>query len=156
MERGDVMVSRLAEILDEMFLKEEAEESMFVCLECIGDTWLKGRPSKRVMPQACASCETSTLKALTSKTIAETIKDKLSNHFAIDYGLYPGNEMTLSEIVGRAIRCESEAVCNAVAERLIDLDADEEHFYFQGQEYCPASGRFESKEHERQIGRAHF
>lgn len=139
----------LADIWHEIQLNEEAEESMFVCLACIGDTWLKGRPSKRAMPRVCASCGTSTLAALTSKTIAETIKNKLDDHFAIDYGLYPGYEMTLSQIIGRAIRCESEAVCNAVAERLIDPDADEEHFYFHGQEYCPASSRFESEEHER-------
>ncbi|WP_092224311.1 RES family NAD+ phosphorylase [Pseudomonas sp. NFACC08-1] len=143
------MVSLLADIFHEILLEEEAEESMFVCLACIGDTWLKGRPSKRAMPRVCASCGTSTLEALTSKTIAETIKNKLSDHFAIDYGLYPGYEMTLSQIIGHAIRSESEAVCDAVAERLIDPDADEEHFYFHGQEYCRASSRFESEEQER-------
>jgi hypothetical protein len=143
------MVSRLTEIMHDILLKEEAEESMFVCLPCIGDTWLKGRPSKRAMPRTCAACGTSTLVALTSRTIAETIKDKLSDHFAIDFGLYPGYEMTLSQIIGHAIHSESEAVCNAVAERLIDTDADEEQFYFHGQEYCRASSRFESEEHER-------
>ncbi|HDS1693036.1 TPA: hypothetical protein QEM72_003583, partial [Pseudomonas putida] len=126
----------LDNILHEILAKEDAEEPMFVCVTCIGDTWLKKQASRRSQEQLCSCCGRSVLEALTSSKIASTIKRHLSDHFAIDHGLHPGYEMGLSRIIGIAIRCESEAVCNAVAERLIDTDADEEDFYFNGQEYC--------------------
>ncbi|MFF7108847.1 RES family NAD+ phosphorylase [Pseudomonas sichuanensis] len=139
----------LDNIWQEILAEEDAEEPMFVCVACIGDTWLKQRASRRSQAQLCACCGASVGEALTSKKIAETIKKHLPDHFAIDYGLHPGYEMGLSRIIGLAIRCESKAVCNAVAARLVDLDADEEDFYFDGQEYCWASSPFESEEHER-------
>lgn len=139
----------LDKIWHEILTKEDAEEPMFVCVACIGDTWLKKQASKRSEEQLCSCCGSSVLEALTSRKIADTIKKHLSEHFAIDHGLHPGYEMGLSRIIGIAIRCESEAVCNAVAERLIDPDADEEDFYFNGQEYCRVSSPFESEEHER-------
>lgn len=139
----------LDEIWHEVLTEEDAEEPMFVCVACIGDTWLKKKASKRSEAQLCACCGISVLEALTSRKIADTIKKHLSEHFAIDYGLHPGYEMGLSRIIGLAIRCESDAVCNAVAERLIDPDANEKDFYFYGQGYCWVSSPFESEEHER-------
>lgn len=144
------MVSEiLRQICHDTLLEEEAGESMFVCLPCIGDSWLKERSSQRAVPRVCSSCGTSTMAALTATKIAETIKDKLLEHFSIDPGLYPGYEMTLSQIIGFAIRCDSQAVCDAVAERLVDRDADEGSFYFHGQEYCRTPSQFESEEAKR-------
>ena len=133
----------------EILLEEEADESTFVCLECIGDSWLKRRPAKRAVPRPCAGCGTEVSEALMSKDIAKWIKPHLPNHFTIDDGLYPGYGMTLTEVVGLGIRCESPTVCSAVAEKLIDPDVDEEQFYFHGHEYCQAFSRFESEEQER-------
>lgn len=139
----------LDNIWQEILIQEDAEEPMFVCVACIGDTWLKQLSSRRSQAHLCARCGKSVVEALTSSKIADTIKKHLSDHFAIDYGLHPGYEMGLSRIVGLAIQCDSKAVCDAVAGRLIDPDADEEDFYFDGQEYCWASSPFESEEHER-------
>ncbi|MBV1810090.1 RES family NAD+ phosphorylase [Pseudomonas viridiflava] len=139
----------LEDIVHEMLLKEEAEESIFVCLACIDDTWLKKRPSKCVMEQTCASCGVPVTEALTSKVIVEGIKRHLPDHFAVDDDLYPGRGMTLSQIVGIAIKCNSESVCNAVAKGLVEPNADEGSFYFDGQDYCRKSSRFESVEDKR-------
>ena len=63
--------------------------------------------------------------------------------------LYPGYELTLNDVVGHAIRCSSEAVRRAVAACLEDPEADEEDFYWPGQEYSRRSSPFESEDHER-------
>ncbi|WP_192564466.1 RES family NAD+ phosphorylase [Pseudomonas gozinkensis] len=84
-----------------------------------------------------------------SKDIVRCIKPFLSDHFIIDDGLFSGYGLTLSQVVGLAIRCESEVVCDALAEKMADPDVDEKHFYFYGQEYCQTFSRFESEEQER-------
>lgn len=125
---------------------EEARETAFVCLDCIKDKWFKNQSSEREMAQICAGCGRKTMKALGSKSIADTIRYKIMEHFVIADGLCPGDELSLSAIVGLAIRCNSAAVCESVAQRLIDTDSDEDAFYYEGQEYRRAPNRFESEE----------
>ena len=143
------MVSRVKEILETTFLEAENSEPIFVCLDCVTDSWLKGLASNLILERICACCEKPTLKAQTPAKIANTIREHLPNHFIVDYGLHPGYEMSLADVVGRAIRCSNLTICAAVAELLVDPNAGEEDFYFAEQEYCWSPGRFESEEHER-------
>jgi hypothetical protein len=47
--------------------------------------------------------------------------------------------MTLSEIVGKAIRCDYKPVCDAIALELSDPDSDEDDFYWHGMGKCIAT-----------------
>lgn len=86
---------------------------------------------------------------MTTAKLAELIANVLPEHFEIDYGLFPGYEMTLDDIVGKIIGSDSNVVRRAVAELLEDENAGEEDFYFLGQEYMRAQSSFDSEEHER-------
>ncbi len=100
----------------EILLEEEADESTFVCLECIGDSWLKRRPAKRAVPRPCAGCGTEVSEALMSKDIAKWIKPHLPNHFTLMMAYTQAYGMTLTEVVGLGIPLRSPTVCSAVAE----------------------------------------
>ncbi len=130
-------------------LKMEDDESFFVCLECVGDPMLRMSPAALKSERVCAACTQPTRRGLSPKRIARFIHKHLQTHFILDYGLYPGHEMTLADVVNIAIRCDNTLICEAIAEHLVDVDADEEDFYWPGQEYCWAPGPFESEEHER-------
>ncbi|KTS78212.1 hypothetical protein NS274_07750 [Pseudomonas oryzihabitans] len=69
--------------------------------------------------------------------------------FQVDHGLYPGYEMSLTKIIGIAIETESDVICQTVADCLIDPNATEDDFYFEGQDYCRADFPFDSEEHAR-------
>ena len=119
---------------------------MFVCIECFRDDWLRARASSLIQPRQCAACRKTVEKAQTPSKIADIVRKSLQSYFIVDYGLHPGYEMSLRDVIGSAIGCDSAEVCSAVAELLVDPDADEDEFYFDGQEYCRAPSRFESEE----------
>ncbi|WP_172670427.1 RES family NAD+ phosphorylase [Chromobacterium subtsugae] len=106
----------------------------------------------------CSACGKRTLSALTPKRIAQFIREHLPKHFQPDHGLYPGYELTLDDVVGRTIGCRSEAVRRAVSACLEDPNAEDENFYWPGQEYCRTPSPFESEDHERwyAIGPWHY
>jgi len=131
------------------FLDMEDNEPMFVCLECLGDPMLRMSKVALMSERICAACGQPTRKALTPKRIAHFIGKYLPTHFMVDYGLHPGYEMTLADVVNIAIRCDNALIGEAIAQHLIEADADEEGFYWPGQEYCWAPSPFESEEHER-------
>ncbi|MDT0136434.1 RES family NAD+ phosphorylase [Acidovorax sp. PRC11] len=110
---------------------------------------IKGLNGALQAERVCGACGEVTLNALTPERIARFIRKHLPEHFRIDHGLYPGHELTLDDVVGSAIGCSSESVRRAISEHLEDANADEEDFYWPGQEYCRAPSPFESKDHER-------
>ncbi|WP_434653871.1 RES domain-containing protein [Chromobacterium violaceum] len=97
----------------------------------------------------CSACGKRTWSALTPKRIAQFIREHLPKHFQPDHGLYPGYELTLDDVVGCTIGCRSETVRRAVSACLEDPNAEDEHFYWPGQEYCRTPSPFESEDHER-------
>lgn len=131
----------------------EDNESIFVCLECVGDPMLRMSPAALMSERICAGCSQPTRRGLSPKRIANFIREYLQTHFMVDYGLHPGYEMTLADVVNIAIRCDNTLIGEAIAEHLVDVDVDvdvdEEDFYWPGQEYCWAPSPFESEEHER-------
>jgi hypothetical protein len=133
----------------EGFLEGEKTEATYICLECFKDEWLRGRAEPLMEPRSCAVCGDVVTKAQTPSKIASIVREPLQKHFIIDYGLYPGYEMTLTQVIERTIGCSSAEICNAVAQLLVESDAEEEDFYFEGQEYSWAPSPFESEEHCR-------
>lgn len=109
---------------------------------------LKGLSSGLQVERVCATFGKTTRHALTPERIAGFIREHLPEHFELDHGLYPGYELTLED-VSRAIGCSSKSDRGAVAARLEDPEADEEDFYWAGQEYCRKPSPFESEDHER-------
>ena len=99
--------------------------------------------------RVCSACNNTVTSALTPKRIARFIREHLPTHFEPDHGLYPGYELTLDDVVGIAIGCSSETVRRAVSECLENHNANDEDFYWPGQEYCRVPSPFESEDHER-------
>ncbi|AUO22878.1 RES family NAD+ phosphorylase [Pseudomonas sp. NC02] len=139
----------MREIFLDAFLEGEKTEATYICLECFKDDWLKGRADSLMEPRSCAVCGSVVSKAQTPSKIASIIRGPLQKHFNVDYGLYPGYEMSLNEVIGITIGCPSVEICNAIAQRLVNPDADDEDFYSVGQEYCRAPSPFESDDHCR-------
>ena len=143
------MTRSAKQVARQAFLDLENAESMWVCQDCLGDYMLKGLGGGLQVERTCSACGKVTLNALTPARIAGFIREDLPEHFELDHGLYPGYELTLEDVVGQAIRCDSDAVRRAVAACLEDPRADEEDFYWPGQEYSRKSSPFESEDHER-------
>lgn len=140
---------RIKHPLQQELLDVEDHQVMFVCQDCIGDPMLKGLKSFPASEKTCASCGQITRRVLTHHRVAQFIREHLPKHFIIDYGLYEGHEMSLAEVVGVAVRCDNPLVCEAIAADMVSPGADEEDFYWPGQEYCFAPSPFDSEEHER-------
>lgn len=132
-----------------MAASETLPETTWVCQACLADQTLKAMNCDLEEVRVCNVCAGTTRSALTAATIARLIAEILPEHFEIDYQLHPGYEMTLDEIVGRAIGSDSEVIRRAVAEALEDENAGEEDFYWPGQEYMRAQSPFDSEDHER-------
>ncbi len=143
------MSGRGRKLFQQAFLDMEDAGRMWVCHDCLSDYMLKGLNGALQVEQACSACGKLTLNALTPERIARFIRKHLPEHFRVDHGLHPGYELTLDDVVGSAIGCSSEAVRRAISAHLEDATADEEDFYWPGQEYCRAPSPFESEDHER-------
>lgn len=139
----------LKELFQSFLLKEEDAERFYICLECVKDDTLRARADSLIKPRECFACGAVVDKAQKPEKIAEIIRRSLSNFFTTDCSAYPNHTMSLSQIIGRAIRCDSQVVCDKVSEFLVSAEASEEDFYFDGQEYCLAPSKFESEEHRR-------
>jgi hypothetical protein len=144
-----VVSSTLAEHLKRYALEAEDSEPAFVCLECFNDSWLKARADTLIQPRGCAFCGTTVERAQTPAKIAEIISEPLMKNFIIEGGGFPGYEMSLAKIISRGIGSDCVELCQAVADLLVDPNADEEDFYFYGQEYCVDPGPFQSEEENR-------
>lgn len=136
-------------ILPQLFLEAERAKPMWVCQDCLTDEMLKAMKPSLLEERRCSSCGGLSRSALTPERIANFIREYLPVHFQVDDGRYPGYELTLESIIKAATGCNSEAVCLAIAERLEDQSADEDSFYWPGQEYCGARDPFDSEEHEK-------
>ena len=137
-------------LLAEFGLELEDGQEMFVCLDCLGDAMFRQfLNTDLIAERTCAACGKPTRHAVTPERIASFIGEYLPKHFTVDHGLYPGYELNLAEVVGKAILCSSDSVCKAIAAHLVAPEADEDDFYWEGQEYSRKSGPFESEEHER-------
>ncbi|KQZ81129.1 RES family NAD+ phosphorylase [Pseudomonas sp. Root562] len=123
--------------------------TMFICLECIGDPMLKGFKSLPEFEVTCTACNCLTRQAVTPARIARFIRKHLPTHFSVDDGLYDGCEMSLAEVVSRAIRCDNLLACKAIAHKMVSPRAHEDDFYWQGQVYCVKRNPFDDAEHER-------
>lgn len=110
---------------------------------------LKNLNGALLQDRVCCACGKTTQNALTPERIARFIRKDLPKHFQLDYGLYPGYELKLDDVVGCAIGCSSEVVQRAVSVYLENANADDEDFYCPGQEYSRIPSPFESKDHER-------
>lgn len=130
------------------FLESESAEALWICQDCLGDYMLKRLVADLIEDRHCVQCGLKRKNALAPRRIADFIRRDLQKHFVIDEGLYPGQELALEHIVGQAIGCKSAALNTAVAALLVKAEADEDDFYFSGQEYRRASSPFESEEHE--------
>ncbi|WP_446437528.1 RES family NAD+ phosphorylase [Pseudomonas sp. 910_23] len=131
------------------FLEAEKIEATYICMECLADEWLRNKAASLMEPRACAICGSFVDKAQTPSKIASIIREPLQKHFIVDYGLHPGYEMSLSEVIQKTIGCPSVEICNSIAQKLVILDADDEEFYAEGQEYSRAPSPFESEDHCR-------
>lgn len=143
------MSGRGKQLLQQAFLDVENAERAWVCQDCLGDYMLKGLNGALQVERICGACGKSTRTALAPERIARFIRKHLPEHFCVDHGLHPGYELTLDDVVGSAIGCSSETVRRAISAHLEDADANEEDFYWPGQEYCRAPSPFESEDHER-------
>jgi len=139
----------MKELFRQSFLDAERAETIWVCQGCLNDTTLKMLQCELSEERVCSACSNVTKNALTPGRIARFIREYLPQHFELDYGLHPGYEMTLDEVVGQAIGCRVEAISKAVAACLEDANASEDGFFFPGQEYRRIANHFESEDHER-------
>lgn len=133
----------------EISLEVENAKKMWVCQQCLGDTMLKQLSAQTLADRTCIACGHPKRNALTPERIASFIREYMPEHFIVDDGRFPGYEMSLADIVSRAIRCNTPDVCSAIAEQLVDTRANENDFYWLGQVYCAKPRPFESDEHER-------
>lgn len=131
------------------FLDTESDEPMWVCQACLNDYILKNLNGALHEERVCCACGKMTRSALTPERIARFIQEHLPKHFQPDHGLYPGYELTLDDVVGCTIGCSSETLRRAVSACLEDPNADDDDFYWPGQEYCLTPSPFQSEDHER-------
>ncbi|MFJ2984875.1 MULTISPECIES: RES family NAD+ phosphorylase [unclassified Pseudomonas] len=148
-EMMDMISRRGKESFQRFLLEAEDREKFYVCLNCIKDDWLRSRADHLIKSRECFVCGALVDRAQRPEKVAEIIKKALHNFFTIDCSAFPNHTMTLSEIVGRAIRCKSKVACDKISELLVSADATEEDFYFFGQEYLLAPNKFDSEEHQR-------
>lgn len=133
----------------QFLLEKEESQPMYVCQSCLDDYMLKSLECALQAERVCFVCNKLTSSALTPERIAKFIQNHLKQHFQIDNGLYPGYEMTLDDVVSKAIGCRSQSLCRAVSACLEVHNASEEDFYWQGQEYSRIPSNFDSEEHRR-------
>lgn len=143
------MSGKTKQLFRQALLDGENAEPTWVCQACLDDYMLKNLNGALLEERVCSACGKTTRSALTPERIAGFIREHLPQHFQLDSGLYPGYELTLDDVVGRAIGCSSETVRRAVSACLEDPNADNEDFYWPGQEYCRTPSPFESEDHER-------
>lgn len=137
-------------LIRQIALEIEDAVPLWVCQNCLDDYMLKMLMTITLQKKRlCSSCNTLVLNALAPERIARFIRNDLKTHFQIDYGLYPGYELTLDKVVSRAIGCSSDTVCRAISVILEEPDANENEFYWPGQEYSCTSNPFESEEQQR-------
>lgn len=137
------------DIIQKVFKDIEDEEPIYFCVNCIGDDYLKTIAKNLNFFKTCHSCGEETKKAHTPQSIAGKIRSGMERIFQIDKGIYPGYEMSLPKIIGLAIETKSDVICQTVAECLIDPNATENDFYFDGQDYCRADNLFDSEDDAR-------
>lgn len=129
----------------------------WACSSCLKDEFIREICTSNSLQFRCCGCGMHGQSGASIYEIAERIRGALQQHYELDIGLYRGYELSLSQIVSRAIGCESQAVNEAVSSVLEDEESgeesgdslDEESFYFPGQSYRRMQSPFDSEDHER-------
>ncbi|MDP9901289.1 RES family NAD+ phosphorylase [Variovorax ginsengisoli] len=142
-------MSEIKRFMEASSIRDEDNESPFVCSKCFKDPLLKGRSYQLLRSRKCIGCNQEVYSAISVKEIAKALLPALPNHFMVDEDLYPGYSMGLSEIIKHAIGCENENINHQISTHLEKPDAEEDDFYSQHQEYCWKSSPFDSEEHQR-------
>ena len=137
-------------IFQEVALEMEDIQEGFICTSCVKDKLLNARATAFERRRQCAGCGNEIDGGHTPSSIADAIRNVLPRHFSIGFDRFEGYDRALADIVGRTVLSDNKAVCNLVAGRLIDREADDDSaFYFDGQMYERIRSPFESEEHER-------
>lgn len=129
----------------------------WVCASCLKDEFIRGLCGANGRQLRCCGCDRQEELGAPIDKIAGRIRDNLQRHYEPDIGLYPGYELTLSQIVSHAIGCDNAVVSEAIASILEDEEPaeesgdslDEDSFYYPGQSYSRVRSPFDSEEHER-------
>lgn len=129
----------------------------WVCASCLKDEFIRGLCGANGRQLRCCGCDRREELGAPIDKIAGRIRDNLQRHFEPDIGLYPGYDLTLSQIVSHAIGCDNTVVSEAIASILQDEEPaeesgdslDEDSFYYPGQTYSRVRSPFDSEEHER-------
>jgi len=136
-------------IIGDIMRENEAAEPMWVCKDCLKDSMLKCLTVRNNERHTCSGCGLEKMETLTPRRIANFIREHLPKHFEVDRGIYPGYEMSLDDLLAKAIVCDSQVVCRSIAQFLEDSRAGEDDFYWPGQCYSRTRSPFDSQEHER-------
>lgn len=109
------MGMRTEDLFRQILLETESAQPMWVCQDCLDDYMLKNLVCPLQEELVCSACGKTAQSALTPERIARFIEKYLPKYFQPDHGLYPGYELTLDDVVGRAIGCSSETVRRAIS-----------------------------------------
>lgn len=139
------MTRHISSIMGQQVLSEPPAPC--ICDECLGDALLKTIAVGLDPRSRCAACDAPAIRGLQLQRIAKLLETVLPAHFVVGC-IYDKYELYLEDIIARAIGCESLQACDAIAKLLVEPDASDEDFFFDGQEYSRESSPFESQEHE--------
>jgi hypothetical protein len=131
----------------------------FVCGRCVQEPFLNEHKIKELFqPRVCIGCGTEVAHAFDVSYLADRCREKLPNYFEFDYGLYPGYELHLRDVLKRALSCSVPAVLDKLAE-LLEIEEDEaseddddppsKNFFVKWAEYQVVPSPFDDEEHER-------
>ncbi|WP_180278318.1 RES family NAD+ phosphorylase [Janthinobacterium sp. BJB301] len=132
---------------------EADDTNEIICSECVQEPFLI---EHMIVPvsvlRACIGCGKTVNRAFISGAIASLCRTTLETYFEIDHGIYPGYELSLVDVLRRALYCNNVTALESVASLLeVEGSGDDEsdQFFSLGQEYRRKSSPFDDEEHER-------
>ncbi|MBB5609348.1 MULTISPECIES: RES family NAD+ phosphorylase [unclassified Janthinobacterium] len=136
-------------------LLELEEKEEFICGECIAEPFLNANKIESLYSsRLCIGCKKSVDQAFSTSNIAKYCRANLEKYFEIDVGIYQGYELTLKDVLYKALFCKNHTALTSII-KLLEITSDNEdqedqnHFYSIGQEYQRKSSLFEDEEHEQ-------
>ena len=144
---------------------EIEDAKVFVCSHCIKEPFLNAHKIETlIQPRVCIGCGLEVKHGFDVSYLATRCREKLPDYFEFDHGLYPGYELTLRDLLERALHCEVSAVLDKLL-GLLEVDDDvnsvdgEEaprDFFARGEEYQIVPSPFNDEEHERWYALGHW
>ncbi len=138
---------------------EIEDAKVFVCGHCVKEPFLNAHKIEKLFRRrVCIGCGNEVEQGFDVSYIATRCREKLPIYFEIDFGLYPGYELTLRDLIKRALYCEVPAVLDKLMELLEvnddgnNVDCEEgtrRNFFAKGEEYRIVPSPFDDEEHER-------